>query len=150
ARGWFGDRGETRAEALVGTFPELAVREDVEVVPADAGEDTLAALLRTHPERRVRAFLQLALQRRVAGVGVPLRPRPPAFADVGLHRPGTERRDADPLARELAAKGLGEPDDRGLCGDVDRGAGDRKDARHRRRVDDVAALAVRQQPAQVG
>ena len=38
------ERREHRAEALVGAFAELAVREDVQVVAADSREHTFAAL----------------------------------------------------------------------------------------------------------
>src|SRR5262249_1938604 len=44
-----GERREHGSEALVCAFTELTVREDVQVVVADAGEHTLAALDRIHP-----------------------------------------------------------------------------------------------------
>ncbi len=51
-----------------------------------------------------------------------------------------------PSLGELAPKRLRESDQRRLGRDVDRGAGDREDAGHGRRVDDVPALAVREHP----
>ena len=132
---------ENFAEHFTEFVLELGVREDVESIFAHGFEHARRDHIRFHAEFVDRG--QSLYCFRIHRLGPRLEARRPdviARVDIGFDQAGAQHRYADSMLRQTCPQRFGHSAHRELRGVVDAASSGRKEARHRRRIDHVAAL----------